>query len=99
MRRSGSTPKAAKRSYLCSSRLPTRKGPCSSLPKPEGEEESVSQKERKKGRKEIHFYKMKGDVGMSWREKKNKKMPTPRHKFIYRNKSLQNDASFDSFYK
>ena len=31
-----------------------------------------------------HFYKMKGDVGMSIHEKgRNKKMPTPRHKLIH----------------
>ena len=31
-----------------------------------------------------HFYKMKGDVGMSLHEKeRNKKMPTPRHKVTH----------------
>ena len=31
-----------------------------------------------------HFYEMKGDVGMSLREKeRNKKMPTPRHKVTH----------------
>ena len=32
----------------------------------------------------IHFYEMKGDVGMSLHEKeRNKKMPTPRHKVTH----------------
>ena len=33
---------------------------------------------------ENHFYKMKGDVGMSLHEKeRNKKMPTPKHKVTH----------------